>query len=56
MEIVESKSKKKSCFFCSEPQHDSDSDEDFSEDVLVNPSKTTGRKIDAVRFFYASIA
>ena len=41
--------KKKSCFFCNEPEHSSDSEEDFSKDVLVNPKKTKGRRIDAVR-------
>ena len=43
--------KKKSCFFCNEPEHSSDSEEDFSKDVLVNPKKTKGRRIDAVRDF-----
>jgi hypothetical protein len=45
------KKKKKSCFFCDEPQHSSDSEEDFSENVSVNPKKSNGRQIDAVSFF-----
>lgn len=38
----------KSCFFCQEKQHDSDSEDDFAEDVLVNPAgRRKGRRIDA---------
>eukprot|EP00939_MAST-03C_sp_MAST-3C-sp1_P003226 g3226.t1 len=35
------------CFFCEEPPHDSDSDDDFTEDIAVDPTKKGGRRMSA---------